>query len=135
MATERRIHCPAGHHIPFTMRINETGFVECWHQMRLPPGLDQLYEAQQRGDAQQMARVEAQLRAAGFDVPSKAALALRARDATPVRCGLWVFIFAIRGAGVVVAQVSLDEMEEMRELQTPTAMLEYLRIWPNRKAG
>jgi hypothetical protein len=52
-----------------------------------------------------------------------------------VECGLWVFIFAIRGAGVVSAQVTLDEMEEMRELQTPTAMLNYLNIFPSRKAG
>lgn len=51
------------------------------------------------------------------------------------RCGLWVFIFAIRGSGVVVAQVTPDEMEEMRDLQTPTAMLDYLQIFPTRKAG
>lgn len=87
MAEERRIRCPAGHPIPFTQRINETGFVRCGK-----------WNAQSE-------------------------------------CGLWVFVFAIRGNGVVVAQVSLDEMDEMRDLQTPTEMLSYLRIWPTQKAG
>lgn len=49
------------------------------------------------------------------------------------RCGRWTFVLAIRGSGVIVAEVSLDEMNEMQELQTPTAMLDYLGVW--RKAG
>jgi hypothetical protein len=45
-------------------------------------------------------------------------------------CGLWVFALAIRGSGVIVVRVTLDEVDEMKELETPTAMLNYLGIWP-----
>ena len=47
-------------------------------------------------------------------------------------CGLWVFALAIRGSGVIVAGVTLDEVDVMKELETPTAMLSYLDIWPTR---
>lgn len=46
-------------------------------------------------------------------------------------CGLWVFVFAIRGDRCIVAQVSLDEQDEMDQLQTPAAMLDYLGIFPH----
>ena len=41
-------------------------------------------------------------------------------------CGRWVFLYAIRGGGVVVAEVSLDEKRAMERLTTPAEMLEYL---------
>lgn len=136
LATERAIHCPAGHHIPAVQRINETGFIACTRKMKLPPLEDALYIALKRGERDNAARAEAALIANGRTVPSLAALEARVREATTgVECGLWVFILAIRGSGVVVAQVSLDEMEEMRELHTPMAMLEYLRIWPSRRSA
>ena len=45
-------------------------------------------------------------------------------------CGCWVFLYAIRGGRIVVVQVTEDEMEEMNELQTPAAMIDYLGIFP-----
>lgn len=30
-AGRRRVRCPAGHHLPVTWRINETGFIRCNH--------------------------------------------------------------------------------------------------------
>jgi hypothetical protein len=52
-----------------------------------------------------------------------------------VRCDRWVFVLTIRGGGTIVAEVSLDEMNEMHELQTPTAMLDYLKVFQNQRAG
>lgn len=45
------------------------------------------------------------------------------------RCGKWVFLFAIRGGRLVVAEVGLDDIPAMRDLTTPAAMIEYLGIW------
>lgn len=45
-------------------------------------------------------------------------------------CGHWVFILAIRGGGTIIAQVELNEMRAMEDLSTPTAMLDYLGIFP-----
>lgn len=44
-------------------------------------------------------------------------------------CGRWVFVFAIRGSKCIIAEVSLDEQEEMEQLATPSAMLDYLGIF------
>jgi hypothetical protein len=44
-------------------------------------------------------------------------------------CGRWIFIYAIRGGGCVVAEVSMDERDEMDELLTPAQMIEYLGIF------
>lgn len=44
-------------------------------------------------------------------------------------CGRWVFLYAIRGGKVVVAEVSLDERRAMRKLATPAQMIEYLGIF------
>lgn len=44
-------------------------------------------------------------------------------------CGRWVFLYAIRGGKVVVAEVSLDEKKAMRRLQTPAEMIDYLGIF------
>lgn len=46
-------------------------------------------------------------------------------------CGAWVFVLAIRGGGCIIAEVSLDEQDEMAQLQTPDAMLRYLGIFPD----
>lgn len=43
-------------------------------------------------------------------------------------CGKWIFLFAIRGGGTIVAEVELKEMRQMEELATPTAMLDFLQI-------
>lgn len=45
-------------------------------------------------------------------------------------CGLWVYVFAIRGGGIIVAQVELKEKTTMEELATPTAIIDYLDIFP-----
>jgi hypothetical protein len=44
-------------------------------------------------------------------------------------CGLWVFVLAIRGGGIIVAAVSPDERRTMRELSTPAEMIRYLGIF------
>lgn len=44
-------------------------------------------------------------------------------------CGRWVFLYAVRGGKVVVAEVSLDEKTAMRRLATPAEMIEYLGIF------
>jgi hypothetical protein len=44
-------------------------------------------------------------------------------------CGAWIFLFAVRGGAIIVAQVELTEVEPMKRLETPAAMLEYLGIW------
>lgn len=44
-------------------------------------------------------------------------------------CDRWVYLFAFRGGGCVVAEVQLNEMRAMEELSTPTAMIDYLGIF------
>jgi hypothetical protein len=45
-------------------------------------------------------------------------------------CDRWIFVFVVRPFGCIITEVTLDEMDEMQELDTPEAMLEYLAIWP-----
>lgn len=52
------------------------------------------------------------------------------RMSKTTECGAWLYLFAIRGGGCIAVEVSLDEMGEMQELDTPTAVLEYLQIFP-----
>lgn len=44
-------------------------------------------------------------------------------------CGLWIFLYAIRGGGLVVASLSLDEKRAMAHLTTPAEIIEYLGIF------
>lgn len=44
-------------------------------------------------------------------------------------CGLWLFLFAIRGGGIVAAAVSPEEKRAMKDLSTPAEMIEYLGIF------
>lgn len=46
-------------------------------------------------------------------------------------CNCWIFLFAIRGGGIVVAEVSPEEKATMDELSTPTEMIDYLGIFPD----
>jgi len=46
-------------------------------------------------------------------------------------CGRWIFLFSVRGGGSVVAEVTLDEKARMRQLTTPSEMLDYLNIFPD----
>lgn len=50
-------------------------------------------------------------------------------DAERRECGLWVFIMSIRGGGIIVAAVSLDEKRRMKHLSTPAEMIRYLGIF------
>jgi hypothetical protein len=45
-------------------------------------------------------------------------------------CGNWVFLYAIRGGGIVIARVSLEEQRDMDSLSTPDEMITYLGIFP-----
>ena len=77
----RRIHCPAGHHIPHTFHVRESGAVRCQHRTK---GID---------------------------------------------CGRWVFLLPFRGGSVITAEVTLAELAEMEDLQTPTEVLDFLGIF------
>lgn len=45
-------------------------------------------------------------------------------------CGHWVFVFAVRGGGIVEVELfGPEEKDRLRELSTPTEVLEYLGIF------
>lgn len=50
-------------------------------------------------------------------------------------CGLWSFVLALRGDGVIVCEVTLADKERMKKLDTPAAMINYLRIFEDTKKG
>lgn len=65
-----------------------------------------------------------------FDITESGFVRCTAVDArTALPCDRWVFLFAIRGGGCVVADVSLDEKKAMKGLATPAAMIDYLGIF------
>lgn len=72
-----------GHHIPFTFRIPEHGFIRCAHRI----GADR------------------------------------------IECGRWIYLCAMRGGGVIVAEVHLSELKYVESLQTPTEVLDHLGVW------
>lgn len=45
-------------------------------------------------------------------------------------CGRWMFLIALPGTGGIVAEVTLDEIDEMNDLADATAVLDYLGIMP-----
>lgn len=45
-------------------------------------------------------------------------------------CGTWLFLFAVRGGSAIVAEVQMWEKRAMEDIQTPSAMIEYLQIFP-----
>lgn len=97
---ERQLRCPCGHHIPHTFAVTEAGFIQCRHKQH--PTDARLHD--RRGSE-------------GY------------AGARVVECGLWVFLFPVRGGKVITVQVTPDECEPMRDLGTPAAMLDYLGIW------
>lgn len=50
-------------------------------------------------------------------------------------CGRWVFLYVIRGGMCVIAEVELREKEEMKRLQSPAQMLDYLEIFPHQASA
>jgi hypothetical protein len=44
-------------------------------------------------------------------------------------CGIWLFLFAVRGGGVIEVAVSLDDKRAMAHLTTPAELIEYLGIF------
>lgn len=44
-------------------------------------------------------------------------------------CGAWLYLFAIRGGGIVVAQVELAEVDRLEQLHTPGEIIDFLGIW------
>lgn len=50
-------------------------------------------------------------------------------DADRAECGLWIFLFNVRGGGVVTVAVSLEEKAAMTYLTTPAELIEYLGIF------
>lgn len=44
-------------------------------------------------------------------------------------CGCWVFLLVIRGEGVIECEVTLEDKDRMRRLDTPAAMVSYLGIF------
>ena len=45
-------------------------------------------------------------------------------------CGTWLFVYAIRGGGIIEAEVQLWEKRAMEEIQTPGEMIHFLGIFP-----
>jgi hypothetical protein len=80
---DRRVVCPAGHHVKHRADFTDVIFLPCDHW-----------------------------------------IAAENRE-----CGRLLFLFWIRGGGVIAAEVySLDEKDVMKGLATPFAMIEYLQI-------
>lgn len=131
-AREGRIFCGPpgdGHHIPARFEIHESGLVQCQSPALAPELLElkRLRESRSFADAD---RVERTLRSRGVDVPDQARLKSMVKDAP--MCSRWVFLYAIRGGGLVVARVDPDERRAMRQLSTPAEVIEYLGIFPRR---
>lgn len=50
-------------------------------------------------------------------------------------CGRWVFLLCIRGDGVIVCEVTLEDKGKMRKLDTPAAMVSYLGLFEKPESG
>lgn len=50
-------------------------------------------------------------------------------------CGAWVYLFAVRGGGIVAAAVTLEEMRELERLATPAEIIDFLGIWEQASAA
>ncbi len=46
-------------------------------------------------------------------------------------CNRWMFLLAVTGGGSIIAEVTLDEKAKMRQLSTPSEMLDFLGIFPD----
>lgn len=130
------IHCgphPFGHHIPNTFHVNESGFIRCGKQV-LPFSLEiqQVITLRDRRMFREADQIALALRTRGVEMPEDAAIEDARRNKIP--CDRWVFLYAIRGGGIVTAAVTLEEKRAMEDLSTPTEMIDYLGIM-ERKAG
>lgn len=131
-ARDGRVFCGPpgdGHHIPARFEIPEYGFVQC-QASALPPQLLELKRHRESRNFGEAERVERELRRGGMDVPDLDGLRRMAKDAP--MCGRWVFLYAIRGEGLIVARVEPSERRETRKLSTPAEVIEYLGIFPRR---
>jgi hypothetical protein len=50
-------------------------------------------------------------------------------DAEKRQCGLWIYLIAVEGGGVVVADVTVDELNEIQHLKSGTEIIDFLGIW------
>lgn len=127
-----RVFCgppPNGHHIPSRYQIPESGFIQCT-SADLPQELLELKRLRESRRFDDADRLERSMRERGVDVPDMVRLRQMAKDAP--MCGRWVFLLAIRGGGIVVAEVSRDDRMAMEGFSTPAEMIEYLGIFPGR---
>lgn len=118
-----------GHHIPARFIVPESGFVQCTEHAA-PHELLELRRLRANGATPAVHRFETMMRAAGVDVPSDQVLRRMIADAP--MCGRWVFLLAVRGGGIIVAEVSKDDRLAMEGLSTPAEMLEYLGVFKQR---
>jgi hypothetical protein len=44
-------------------------------------------------------------------------------------CGLWIFVYVVRGGKCVIAEVRQDEASHLSELTTPAEVIDYLQIF------
>jgi hypothetical protein len=42
---------------------------------------------------------------------------------------LWIYLIAVEGGGVVVADVTVDELNEIQHLKSGTEIIDFLGIW------
>lgn len=51
-------------------------------------------------------------------------------DASRSECGRWTYFIAIRGGGVIAADVTLDEVNTIDKMETGTEVIDFLEIFP-----
>ena len=56
-------------------------------------------------------------------------------EADRAECGAWLYILAIRGDGVIVCEVTLEDMAKIRNMDTPTAIISYLKFFDKPAEG
>jgi hypothetical protein len=126
------VHCgprPFGHHIRNMFHVNESGFIRC--EKKVPNMARHLVELEalvSRGLSREAEQYRIALRAQNIDLPNNEEIKALGRTAGYVPCDRWVFLYAIRGGGIVVAEVSPDEKDQMEDLSTPTEMIDYLGV-------
>lgn len=125
----RRVICPANHHIPDAFRVQETGIVRCRHKLDLPPELQAIDRARARGDFQAADRLAAAQRALGAVVPDAAGMARLRRELQGQECGRWIFLMPIRGGKVLLVEVLPNEVDPLERCSSPAEMIDYLGIW------
>ena len=67
-----------------------------------------------------------------FRIPERGGLRCEHFIASERReCGRWTYLIAIKGGGVIAVDVTQDDIDEMEHLDSKTAVIDYLQIFPD----